>query len=241
MAKLTVNVLTLFPAFIEQSCAYGIVGRAVENGMIRVNPVNIRDFATDRHGTVDDTPYGGGAGMILKVDVLARCLRSVSPDPRNSRTVLLTPQGSVLTQAKANEMSLWEEFTLVCGRYRGVDERFRKLYVTDELSIGDYVLSGGEPAAAVVIDAVARLIPGVMQDFESGFDDSFQNDLLDAPWYTRPLEYEGLTVPEVLTGGNHDLIRRWRQQQAERRTRERRPDLYARWESREETDYHTHQ
>ena len=233
MERLKINVLTLFPGIIEQFCGFGIVGRAAASGLIAVNPVNIRDSATDRHGTVDDTPYGGGAGMILKADVLARSLRSVVPEPEKAHVVLLTPQGAVLTQTTANRMSLYGEFTLVCGRYRGVDERFRERYVTEELSIGDYVLSGGEPAAMVVIDAVTRLLPGVMQDFESGCDDSFQNDLLDSPWYTRPLEFEGLAVPDVLLHGNHELIRRWRQEQAEQRTRERRPDLYRKWESQD--------
>ncbi len=235
MEKLTINVLTLFPDMIDQFCRFGIVGRAVANGLVLVNPVNIRDSAEDRHGTVDDTPYGGGAGMILKADVLARSLRSMVREPETAHIILLTPQGKVLTQSDANRVSLYGEFTLVCGRYRGVDERFRQRYVTEELSIGDYVLSGGEPAAMVVIDAVARLVPGVMQDFESAFEDSFQDDLLDCPWYTRPLVFEGLTVPEVLLGGNHELIRRWRREQAERRTRERRPDLYAKWESRDES------
>ncbi|MFC1511686.1 tRNA (guanosine(37)-N1)-methyltransferase TrmD [Candidatus Latescibacterota bacterium] len=230
MERLTIHVLTLFPDIIDQYCRCGIVRRAIENGLVRINTMNIRDFADDRHGTVDDTPYGGGAGMIMKADVLARSLKSVTREGEKSPVVLLTPQGKTLTQPLANEMSLWGEFTLVCGRYRGVDERFRERYVTEELSIGDYVLSGGEPAAVVVIDAVARLVPGVMQDFESGCEDSFQNDLLDCPWYTRPLEFEGLTVPEVLLSGNHANIREWRQNQAEKRTRERRPELLRKWE-----------
>ena len=233
MEHLTVHVLSLFPDIIDQYCRFGIVRRAVESGLLRIDTVNIRDFAGDRHGTVDDTPYGGGAGMIMKADVLARSLQSVIREGEKTHVVLLTPQGRTLTQTLANEMSLWGEFTLVCGRYRGVDDRFRERYVTEELSVGDYVLSGGEPAAVVVIDTVARLVPGVMQDFESGCDDSFQNDLLDCPWYTRPLTFEGLTVPEVLLSGDHAKIRKWRQSQAEKKTRERRPELSLKWEQNE--------
>lgn len=227
MNRLTVHVLTLFPDFIRQYTGYGIVRRGIERGLLDIDPVCIRDFADDRYGTVDDTPYGGGAGMVMKPDVLARSLQSITDSGKGETgpVILLTPQGRTLTQSIANELSLASAFTLVCGRYRGIDERFREKYVSDELSIGDYVLSGGEPAAAVVIDAVARLIPGVMNDFESGIGDSFQEGLLDCPWYTRPIEFEGLRVPEVLVSGDHKKIRQWRQEQSMRRTRERRPDL----------------
>lgn len=227
MKRLTVHVLTLFPEFISQYSGYGIVRRGIQRGLFEIHPVAIRDFAEDRHGTVDDTPYGGGAGMVMKADVLARSLRSIEmvEGAKTGPVIMLTPQGRTLTQSIANELSLCESMTLVCGRYRGIDERFRERYVTEEISIGDYVLSGGEPAATVLIDAVARLVPGVMNDFESGLADSFQEGLLDCPWYTRPAEFEGLQVPEVLLSGDHERIRQWRLHQSVKRTKERRPDL----------------
>jgi len=227
MVALTVHVLTLFPGIFEGFLNFGIVRRAVEKGLLEVELVNIRDSARDKHGTVDDVPYGGGRGMIMKPDVLAASLESTRPfrERRRPRVFFLTPQGRPFNQSLANEMSLLDEFVLVCGRYRAVDERFRRLFVTDELSIGDYVLSGGEPAAMVVIDAVARLIPGVLHDFESGIDDSFQNGMLDCPWYTRPEDFRGLKVPDVLLSGDHAEIRRWREEKSLERTKERRPDL----------------
>jgi tRNA (guanine37-N1)-methyltransferase len=167
--------------------------------------------------------------MVMKVDVLAAALESTSPfrEGNNPRVIYLTPQGKRFDQSEANRMSLMGGFVLVCGRYREIDERFRDIFVTDELSIGDYVLTGGEPAAMVVIDAVARLIPGAMGDFESGMEDSFQNGLLDCPWYTRPEEFRGHRVPDVLMSGNHAEINKWRSEQSIMRTRERRPDLLA--------------
>ena len=227
MSSLSVHVLTLFPGMFESFFAYGMVKRAIERNAISVNLVDIRDSAEDRHRTVDDVPYGGGAGMIMKPDVLARSLKSVlersaKPDPK---VILMTPQGKRFDQPTANRLSMDEEIILVCGRYRGIDERFREKYVTDELSVGDYVLSGGEPAAMTVIDVIARLIPGVLNDFESGIEDSFQGNTLDCPWYTRPREFEGMNVPDVLLGGDHKKIRQWRDKESLKRTRERRPDL----------------
>lgn len=222
-----ITVLTLFPGMFEGFLNTGIVRRAIAGDKAAVEFVDIRDAATDRHRTVDDNPYGGGAGMVLRADVLANALRGSTPflEGRNPPVVLLTPQGERFDQSTANRYSLLDEFVLVCGRYRGVDERFRDQCVTEELSIGDYVLSGGEPAAIVVIDAVVRLIPGVLHDFESGIADSFQDGLLDCPWYTRPEEFEGLRVPDVLMSGDHAAIRDWRTAQSIARTRERRPDL----------------
>jgi len=227
MGILKIHVLTLFPGIFDGFLINGIIKRALEKQLLAVNLVNIRDSAEDKHKTVDDTPYGGGAGMIMKPDVLARSLRSTLQlcKKKQPDVVLLTPQGKTLNQSWATQLSMKEEFILICGRYRGVDERFRELYVTDELSIGDYVLSGGEPAAIVVIDAVARLIPGVMNDFESGLEDSFQDDYLDCPWYTRPVVFEGLRVPDILLGGNHEDIKKWRHEQSLTRTLEKRPDL----------------
>jgi tRNA (guanine37-N1)-methyltransferase len=227
MSKLTIHILTLFPGLFDSYFKFGVVGRAIEKGVISANPVNIRDSAEDRHGTVDDTPYGGGSGMIMKPDVLAKSLKSVTLKCKKKKpdVIFLTPQGRKFDQSIANKLSLTDEIILICGRYRGVDERFRESYVTDELSVGDYVLSGGEPAAIVLIDVVSRLIPGVLNDFESGMEDSFQNNLLDCPWYTRPKNFEGIDVPDVLLSGNHDSIDKWRREQSLRRTRERRPDL----------------
>ena len=227
MNDLTIHVLTLFPGIFESYLKYGVIGRAIEKGVLKTNFVNIRDSAEDLHGTVDETPYGGGAGMIMKPDILAKSLKSTLKccKKKHPEVILLTPQGRKFDQSQANKLSMAEEFIVICGRYRGVDERFRKLYITDELSIGDYVLSGGEPAAIVVIDAVARLIPGVLQDFESGIEDSFQENHLDCPWYTRPKVFEGLKVPDILLSGNHDEIKKWRREQSLKRTRKRRPDL----------------
>jgi len=227
MDGLSVHVLTIFPGMIEEFVGYGIVRRAIEKGLFKVEVSNIRDSATDRHRTVDDTPYGGGAGMIMKTDILAASLKATAPFVAGRRppVIFLTPQGERFDQSTANRLSLSREFVLVCGRYRAVDERFRQLYVTEELSVGDYVLSGGEVAAMTVIDAVVRLIPGVLSDFESGMEDSFQNNLLDCPWYTRPELFEGRGVPDVLLSGNHDEIKKWRSRQSLLRTREKRPDL----------------
>ena len=227
MSTLSIHVLTLFPGIFENFLKYGIVRQAVEKGLFKVNLFNIRDSAEDRHGTVDDAPYGGGAGMIMKPDILAKSLKSTLQhcEKEQPDIILLTPQGKQFDQLLANKLSISGEFILVCGRYRGVDERFRELYATDELSIGDYVLSGGEPAAMVVIDAVARLVPGVLHDFESGIEDSYQENYLDCPWYTRPENFEGIMVPDVLLSGDHEKIKKWRSEQSLIRTVKRRPDL----------------
>ncbi len=227
MKALTIHILTIFPGMIEDFIRYGIVRRAIEKKILVVNPVDIRNAALDRHRTVDDTPYGGGAGMVMKPDVLAASLCSIvtANEEQCPKVLLLSPQGKKFDQLYANRLSLNKELVLVCGRYRGVDERFTERYVDEELSIGDYVLSGGETAAMVVVDALARLIPGALGDFESGLEDSFQEGLLDCPWYTRPEVFEGMKVPEVLLGGNHAEIRKWREQMALERTMFRRPDL----------------
>lgn len=227
MGGVSVSVLTIFPEMIESFVKFGIIRRAIEKKLFALEVCNIRDSAQDRHRTVDDTPYGGGAGMIMKPDILAESLKSSSAFQENRRppVIFLTPQGKRFDQSWANRLSMLDEFVLVCGRYRAVDERFRELYVTDELSIGDYVISGGEAAAMVVIDTIVRLIPGVLNDFESGIEDSFQNGLLDCPWYTRPETFEGHKVPDVLLSGNHKDIKKWRSQQSLLRTRNRRSDL----------------
>ena len=221
-----IDVLTIFPDLIRDALSYSIPGRAIRAGLAEVRLHDLRDHTTDRHRTVDDTPYGGGAGMIFKPEPLARALKAVAPEgdaPR--RVIFLTPEGVRLDQPLANRLSLEPHLVLLCGHYRGIDERIRQLYVTDEISIGDYVLSGGELPALVLIDAVLRLLPGAIGDAESALGDSFQDGLLDCPWYTRPPVFEGLEVPQALLSGNHRQIAEWRREEALKRTRERRLDL----------------
>jgi tRNA (guanine37-N1)-methyltransferase len=226
------DVVTIFPAMVQQALGAGIVGRAIGRGLLAVGVHDLRDFTTDRHRVVDDVPYGGGPGMVLKPEPLFRALDAMAAIDSVRPTVLLTsPQGTLLTQAVAERFSRQPRLVLLCGRYEGVDERVRSR-VDEEISIGDYVLSGGELAALVVIDAVARLVPGVVGDEQSVAEDSFGRGLLDYPHYTRPAELaagdEVLKVPDVLMSGNHAGIRRWRKRQALARTFERRPDLLER-------------
>ncbi|MHB9028337.1 MAG: tRNA (guanosine(37)-N1)-methyltransferase TrmD [Candidatus Latescibacterota bacterium] len=230
MEGISIHVLTIFPGMFDCFLRYGIIRRAVERNLLRVFTVDIRESATDRHQTVDDAPYGGGAGMIMRADVLAASLKTTEPFQagRAAPVIYLSPQGKRFDQKTANRLSLLNEFVLVCGRYRGIDERFIERYVTEELSIGDYVLFGGEAPAMVVIEAVTRLIPGVMHDFESGLEDSFQDSILDCPWYTRPDMFEGMRVPEELLSGDHARIQQWRRRMALEQTRRKRPDLLER-------------
>jgi len=234
---MTVDIVTIFPAMIEQPLAAGILGRAIERGTLDVKVRDLRDFTTDRHRVVDDVPYGGGPGMILKPDPIFRALDAIAAERGGALTVIMTsPQGRRFTQAEAVRLSRLEHLVLLCGRYEGFDERVRER-VTEELSIGDYVLTGGELPALVVLDAVARFVPGVVGDEQSVAQDTFSRGLLNHPQYTRPPEIEVrkvrgvlevlevLKVPEVLTSGNHAEIRRWRKRQALSRTLERRPDL----------------
>jgi tRNA (guanine37-N1)-methyltransferase len=229
-----IDVLTIFPDMIRQGLSFSIPARAMEAGLLTVVAHDLRDHTDDVHRTVDDTPYGGGAGMVMKPEPVARAMAEVRADGGPiDRVIYLTPEGKRLDQATANRLSMTDRLVLLCGRYRGIDERIRERYVTEELSIGDYVLSGGEFPALVLIDTIVRLIPGAVGDAESALDDSFQNGLLDCPWYTRPREFEGLAVPEVLLGGDHKKIAEWRREKAEERTQERRPDLI---EKREEEE-----
>ena len=238
---MTVDIVTIFPAMIEQPLAAGIVGRAIERGTLDVKVRDLRDFTTDRHRVVDDVPYGGGPGMVLKPDPIFRALDAITVERGAPLTVIMTsPQGRRFTQAEAERLAGLEHLVLLCGRYEGFDERVRER-VTEELSIGDYVLTGGELPALVVLDAVARFVPGVVGDEQSVAQDTFSRGLLNHPQYTRPAEIalsapaaEGsggpvgdrvLRVPEVLMSGNHAEIRRWRKREALSRTLERRPDL----------------
>ena len=225
---MTFDIVTIFPAMIEQPLANGIIGRAIERGTLAVTVRDLRDFTTDKHRVVDDVPYGGGPGMVLKPDPIFRALDAIAAERGTPLTVIMTsPQGKPFTQAEAERLSGLEHVVLLCGRYEGFDERVRER-VTDELSIGDYVLTGGELPALVVLDAVARLIPGVVGDEQSVAQDTFSNrGLLNHPQYTRPPEIDGRRVPDVLVSGNHAEIRRWRKREALQRTLERRPDLLA--------------
>jgi len=224
---MTFDIVTIFPAMIEPQLTAGILGRAAAAGVIDVKIHDLRNFTADRHRVVDDMPYGGGPGMVLKPDPIFRALAAIEADRGQPLTVVLTsPQGTRFTQAEARRLSQCRGLVLLCGRYEGFDERIRER-VDDELSIGDYVLSGGELPAMVVLDAVTRLVPGVVGDEQSVVHDSFTRGLLDFPQYTRPPEIEALRVPDVLLSGNHAEIRRWRKRQAVTRTWTRRPDLLA--------------
>ena len=222
---MTLTVLTLFPEFVESYFATSIAARAVARGLIDYRTVNIRDFAQDRHGTCDDSPYGGGAGMVLMPGPLGRALDSVGA--LGKRTIYPTPSGNLLTASYAKELSGERELVLICGRYEGIDQRIVDLYVDDEISIGDYVLSSGELAALVIIDAVFRLGEGVINR-DSLNEESFIDGLLEYPQYTRPEVFAGLQVPEVLLSGNHASIREWRLRESVRKTKRNRPDLFAR-------------
>jgi len=221
----TVDIVTIFPEMIEAPLAAGIIGRAIVRGTLDVVVRDLRAFTVDRHKVVDDMPYGGGPGMVLKPEPMFRALDAIEAERGAPLTVILTsPQGKPFTQAEAQRLSAVDHVVLLCGRYEGFDDRIRQR-VTEELSIGDYVLTGGELPALVILDAVARLVPGVVGDEQSVVDESFNRGLLDFPHYTRPAEVGDLRVPDVLLSGNHAAIRRWRKKEALARTLERRPDL----------------
>ena len=224
------HVVTLFPEFFTGPLALSILGRAVDRGVARVSCTNPRDFATDRHRTVDDAPYGGGPGMIMKAPVWVDAVESLvgMGNPRRVPVILLSPQGKPFRQARAAALARTPEFVLVCGRYKALDERFKQLVVTEEISMGDFVLSGGEPAALVVLDAVVRLLPGALGDEHSAAGDSFGIEGgggLDCAYYTRPPVYRGHAVPPVLISGHHARVATWRADDAATRTRALRPDL----------------
>ena len=221
-----IDIITLFPNMFRGPFEESILRRAQERKLVTLRLHDLRSFAVDRHQQVDDYPYGGGAGMVLKPEPIARAIQSITAGKQiPARVMFLTPQGERLTQQRVNALSLEPHLILLCGRYKGIDERVRQRYITDEISIGDYVLSGGELPAMVLVDALVRLLPGALGDAESALDDSFQNGLLDCPWYTRPAEFEGMQTPEILSSGHHERIRQWRWEEALKRTRARRPDL----------------
>ena len=214
-----------FPDMFSSPFRESILGKAIEKGLIQIRTINIRDFALDKHQVVDDTPYGGGQGMVMKVEPIARAIEWVKSQDPSAWTIYLTPQGRQFNQDMSRTLSSRSHLILLCGRYEGVDERARELFVDEEISIGDYVLTGGELAALVIIDAVSRLLPGVLGSDRSAEEDSFFHSLLEYPQYTRPFSFRGSEVPEILLSGNHAAISLWRRKKALERTLMRRPDL----------------
>jgi len=228
---LRIDIVTIFPDYFREVFDYGIVRRARSAGLIEIQAHDLRSWTSDKHHVVDDRPFGGGDGMVLKPEPIFAAVASLTGARRREqiaagkRVILLSPQGKSLTQLLAAEFAQCEQVVLICGRYEGVDERVAEALVTDEISIGDYILSGGEPAVLVIADAIVRLIPGALGSETSATTESFSDGLLDYPHYTRPSEFEGLRVPEILLNGHHAEIERWRRQAAEEKTRRNRPDL----------------
>lgn len=222
-----VDIITIFPEMFQTPFAEGMIRRSCEKGIIDIVVHDLRDFTVDKHRVTDDYPYGGGAGMVMKPEPVIRALQHIKSVSKEAHTLLMTPQGRTFNQAMAGELAGMEHLILICGRYEGVDERIRENYVDSEVSIGDYVLSGGEFPAMVVVETVTRLLPGALGNEESAVNDSFSGErgVLEYPQYTRPREYMGHEVPEVLLSGDHKRIEQWRHDQATRRTMERRPDL----------------
>ncbi len=221
------TILTLYPDMFPGPLGMSMAGRGLEDGVWSLDVRNIRDSATDRHSSVDDTPAGGGPGMVLKPDVLARAIDAASPQGDTRPRLLMSPRGRPLTQERVRELAAGDGVIVVCGRFEGVDERVIEARNLEEVSIGDYILSGGEPAAHVVLDAIVRLLPGIMGNDASGSEESFETGLLEHPQYTRPREWEGREIPSVLLSGDHAAIARWKRKMAEELTRSRRPDLLA--------------
>lgn len=220
------HILTLFPEMVSQGLHESIIGRAVDRGVISLEAVNIRDYADNEYGKVDDYPYGGGAGMVMQAEPIYRAYRAVSDRLEKPPRVLhMTPQGKVFTQQMAQEFAKEEDLIFLCGHYEGIDERVLEEIVTDNVSIGDYVLTGGELPAMVMVDAISRMVPGVLSNRESAMFDSFQDGLLEYPQYSRPRQWRGREVPEILLSGHHANVEIWRREQSLLRTKERRPDL----------------
>jgi tRNA (guanine37-N1)-methyltransferase len=225
-----IDVLTLFPGFFTGPFDTSLLGRARQSGVLQLSVHDLREWATDRHRTVDDVPYGGGAGMVLKAEPFFAAAEDLYGSlDRRPRTVVLTPRGRPLDQPMVTELAAEPSLLLLCGRYEGIDERVHEALATDEVSVGDYVLAGGEVAAATLVEAVTRLLPGVMGNAASGADESFAGGLLEYPQYTRPAVFRDMPVPEVLLSGDHGAVARWRHEQSVERTRRTRPDLYAAW------------
>lgn len=219
------SIITLFPELFPGPLGASVIGRGMADGLWQLETTQLRNFATDRHRTVDDTPSGGGAGMVLKPDILAKAIDAVSPEGDTRPRLLMSPRGKPLTQARVRELAAGPGAVIVCGRFEGIDQRVIEARELEEVSIGDYVLAGGEVAAMVLLEAVVRLIPGVLGAAESHADESFENGLLEYPQYTRPQQFEGREIPDVLTSGDHGKVEKWRRAESEKLTRARRPDL----------------
>lgn len=222
---MNIDIITVLPALLDSPFAHSIMQRAQTKGLVNIRVHNLRDYSNDKHKNVDDYQYGGGSGMVMSIEPFANCIEHLQTERTYDEVIYLTPDGETLKQNTANELSLKGNLLLLCGHYKGIDQRIRDLYVTKELSIGDYVLSGGELAAAVLVDSIVRLIPGVLSDETSALSDSFQDDLLSPPVYTRPADFRGHKVPDILLSGNTPEVEKWRFEQALARTKERRPDL----------------
>lgn len=220
-----IDIITVLPQLIESPFNHSILKRAIQKGLVEVNIINLRDYSTDKHKSTDDYMYGGGAGMVMMIEPIARCIEDLKSKRNYDEIIFMTPDGETLTQATSNRLSTLKNIIILCGHYKGVDERVREKYITKEISIGDYVLSGGELAAAVLCDSIIRLIPGAISDETSALSDSFQDNLLSPPVYTRPAEFDGIKVPDILLSGDEKKIEKWRMEQAIKRTTERRPDL----------------
>lgn len=219
------EIITVLPDLLTSPFAHSILQRAQKKGLAEIHVHNLRDYSESKQKSVDDYPYGGGGGMVMSIQPFANCINALSAERSYDEIIFMTPDGVTLNQGIANELSGKGNIIVLCGHYKGIDQRIRDLFVTREISVGDYVLSGGELPAAILVDAVVRLIPGVLSDETSALSDSFQGDLLDAPLYTRPADWQGHKVPDILLSGNEAIINNWRYEEALKRTRERRPDL----------------
>lgn len=224
-SMMTIDILTVAPELLESPFQHSIMKRAQQKGLLTVRLFNLRDWAINKHGQVDDYQYGGGAGMVMMCEPLANAIDHLQQERKYDEIIYMTPDGKTFNQRTANRLSLKENILIICGHYKGIDQRIRETYVTMEISIGDYVLSGGELAAAVVVDSIGRLIPGVLNDETSALTDSFQDDLLAPPVYTRPADFRGMKVPDILLQGDPKKVEDWRHEQAILRTQQRRPDL----------------
>jgi len=220
-----IDIISAVPPLLESPLNESLIKRARDNGIVEIVIHNLRDYGLGKYHQIDDDPFGGGAGMVLRVEPVFELIRKLQAERTYDEIIFLTPDGKTFLQSDANELSMKNNLLLLCGRYKGIDERIRQTFITKEISIGDYVLTGGELPALVVIDAIVRLLPGTIHDSESAMLDSFQTGLLDAPLYTRPAEFEGMKVPDILQSGDHEKIRKWRNEEATKRTQERRPDL----------------
>jgi tRNA (guanine37-N1)-methyltransferase len=225
LCLMTIDIITVIPELLESPLNHSIMKRAQSKGLLQVNRHHLRQWAVNEYGQVDDYQYGGGAGMVMMPEPLARAIEALSKEKQFDEIIFMTPDGTLFNQSMANQLSLKQNLLIICGHYKGIDERIRQQFVTKEISIGDYVLSGGELAAAVVVDAVGRLIPGVLNDETSALFDSFQDNLLAPPVYTRPADFRGMKVPDILLSGDTKKIDEWRHEQSLQRTRERRPEI----------------